>query len=129
MKAKMKFLYKEGEAKLSKPFSFDVELRKWVCDHGDYEDIDYVIESSYTTGQKDTEGLGSVMGNSPWYKMVTTTAVVDAKTDGEAIRAAVDTYSKIKVWMKELDAFRNGLDGVVAEQEKTVEAVDSQENK
>lgn len=87
MKTKLRTLYEDGDFNLGRPFTFGIKLRQWESEHH----ADYVIETSYTTGERVAE-----ISLCNLYKTVHTKYVADFPTSGEAVRYAVFKYKELE---------------------------------
>ena len=96
MKAKVKVLYRDGNYKWEKPFTYEVIIRKW--EGGGV--TDYILESFYTT-QKiiDTSIL-----NESIYKTITCKKALEYEGNGKIIGIGVDTYRALKKRVEKLES-------------------------
>lgn len=87
MSTKLRTLYEDGKVNLGQPFTFGIKLRQWESIHY----IDYIVETLYTTGEKDGNWILC-----KWYKTVCTKYIADFLTSGEAVRYAVLKYKELE---------------------------------
>lgn len=92
-RTEVKILYQDGFANKNYPCTYSVELRKW----DDSYRVDYVLLKSFTANSK---------GNGTWYipkyyKIIAEKCILNARSDGEAISKAVDSFRELKKWCEQ----------------------------
>lgn len=104
MKAKLKILYDAGDARITIPGSFNVELRRWLS----VSDVDYIIESGYVTN--DLSGERSVF-DKPFYKFVSRKYMLGSSAiDADALREVIAEHDRMIVLCDEIRGRMNDYD-------------------